>query len=40
LITFKQRLPKTNSSISTLAKLMQQHNLDTTDFQNEIGGKQ
>jgi HTH-type transcriptional regulator/antitoxin HigA len=38
-LTFNQRLSETNSGISALAVLMEQHNLNTTDFENEIGGK-
>jgi HTH-type transcriptional regulator/antitoxin HigA len=38
-LIINQRLSEINSGISTLAILMEQHNLNTTDFQNEIGGK-
>jgi len=38
-LIFNQRLSQINSGISTLAILMEQHNLNTTDFENEIGGK-
>jgi HTH-type transcriptional regulator/antitoxin HigA len=38
-LIFNQGLSQINSGISTLAILMEQHNLNTTDFENEIGGK-
>ncbi len=38
-IVFNQSLSEINSGISALEVLMDQHNLNTTDFENEIGGK-
>jgi HTH-type transcriptional regulator/antitoxin HigA len=36
---FNQNLSEMDSGVSVLAVLMDQHNLNTTDFENEIGGK-
>ena len=36
---FNQKLAEIESGVAVLAVLMDQHNLKTTDFQNEIGGK-
>lgn len=38
-LEFNQRLSEMNSGVSALAVLMDQHNLNTTDFEHEIGGK-
>jgi len=35
----EQGLSEIKSGVSALAVLMDQHNLNTTDFENEIGGK-
>ena len=36
---FNQRLSEMDSGVSALATLMDQHDLNTTDFNDEIGGK-
>ena len=36
---FNKSLTETNSGAAALAVLMEQYNLNTTDFINEIGGK-
>ena len=36
---FNERLKQLNSGVAALSMLMDQHNLNTTDFENEIGKK-
>jgi HTH-type transcriptional regulator/antitoxin HigA len=38
-LAFNLSLSQMNSGVSALAVLMDQNNLNTTDFENEIGGK-
>jgi HTH-type transcriptional regulator/antitoxin HigA len=37
--SFNQRLAELKSGVAALAVLMEQHHLNTSDFENEIGGK-
>lgn len=39
LESFNEQLCELESGVAVLATLMDQHHLNTTDFQNEIGGK-